>query len=194
MKHYFLLLFLLTGFGYCYSQTTVPGYYVTNTNDTIKAQIKIPKSVWGSDDLSKFFNKVEVVDNSNNTKKFKPEDIRSYGFLYNDKQYLFFSKPTISINNLKFLQPIIRGQKTSLYYFDTVNQNGARMGTFYTLEKTDGTYIFLISATRLSKYRNELKDFYKDNTTVQQLIDTKFQSKTSIESDLIKIVEAVNKL
>jgi hypothetical protein len=194
MRHYILLFFLLTCFGYSFSQTTVSGFYVTNANDTISAQIKLPKSIFGSVDLSKFLLKVEVVDSISGENKFKPDDIAGFGFLLNEEHYRFFSKPAITENNLRFLQPVILGQKTSLYQFQTVDQNGASLGTFYTFEKADGTYTFLITGIKnLNKYRDTLKEFYNDNLEVQQFIDTKFQTKTSIKTDITEIVQAVNK-
>jgi hypothetical protein len=195
MKRYILLFFLLTFFGYSFSQTSVSGFYVTNANDTISAQIKLPKSIFGSVDLSKFLLKVEVVDSISGENKFKPDDIAGFGFLFNEEHYRFFSKPAITENNLRFLQPVILGQKTSLYQFQTVDQNGATLGTFYTFEKADGTCTFLITGIKnLNKYRDTLKEFYNDNLEVQQFIDTKFQTKTSIKTDITEIVQAVNKL
>ncbi len=194
MRHYILVFFFLTVFGYSYSQTIASGYYVTKTNDTLTVQIKIPKSIFGSVDLSKFLFKVEVNDSISGAKKFKPEDIIGFGFLYNGEQYSFFSQPAITENNLRFLQPVILGQKTSLYQFHTVDQNGAPLGTFYTFEKADGTYTFLSTGIKsLNNFRDTLKEFYKDNLELQQLIETKFQTKTSIKSDIVEIVQAANK-
>ncbi len=120
---------MLTFFGYSYSQATVSGYYITKTNDSVTTQIKIPKSIFGTVDFSKFLFKVEVNDAClTKTKKLKPEDIKSFGFMYEEKAYQFFSKPTITENNLRFLEPLIIGKKTSLYQFQTVNQNGALLG------------------------------------------------------------------
>ncbi len=48
----------------------------------------------------------------------------------------------MSPKNLKFLKPVILGQKTSVYQLLTVNQNGAILGTFYTFENADGRFAF----------------------------------------------------
>jgi len=193
MRHYILIFILLVSFSYSYSQTNVLGYYVTKTNDTITAQIKLPKSVFGSVDFSKFLFKVEVNDSISGDKKFKPEDIKGFGFIYNGENYKLFSKPTITKKNLRFLQPVILGQKTSIYQFQTVNQNGAPLGTFYTFEKTDGTYAFLNTGIRnLDNFRETLKTFYSDNLEVQEIIDMKFQTRMSIKGDIIKIAQTVN--
>lgn len=194
MKKYVLVIFWLTSVGYSYSQTTAPGYYVTKTNDSITTQIKIPKSAFGSVDFSKFLLKVEVSDSIKGIKKFKPEDISSFGFLFEGEQYRFYSRPTITQNNLRFLQPVVFGQKTSLYQFQTVNQNGAPLGTFYTFEKSDGTYMFLSTGIKnLDTFRETLSEFYKDNPEVLQLIERKFQTRTAIKNDIIEIVRTANR-
>lgn len=194
MRYSILLLSLLIA-GYCsYSQQTAPGFYISKANDTITTNIKIPSSLFGGADFSKFLFKVEVADSITGTEKFKPDDIKSFGFLYKEKQYRFFSKPAITKNNLRFLQPIILAQKTSVYQFQTVNQNGAPIGTFYTFEKEDGSYTFLTTGTKnLGKFRDALKEFYTDRPDVQQLIDTKFQTRNAIHQDITEIVQAVNK-
>ena len=164
------------------------------TNDSVTTQIKIPKSIFGTVDFSMFLFKVEVNDGPDETKKLKPEDIKSFGFMYEEKAYQFFSKPTITENNLRFLEPLILGKKTSLYQFQTVNQNGALLGTFFTFEKSDGTYLFLNTGIRnLEKFKSALKDFYKDNQKLQELIDTKFQLKKNAKIDITEIIQAANK-
>lgn len=194
MRYHFFSILLLTFFGYSYSQTTVSGYYITKTNDSVTTQIKIPKSIFGTVDFSKFLFKVEVNDGPDETKKLKPEDIKSFGFIYDEKAYQFFSKPTITENNLRFLEPLIIGKKTSVYQFQTVNQNGALLGTFFTFEKSDGTYLFLNTGIRnLEKFKSALKDFYKDNQKLQELIDTKFQLKKNAKIDITEIIQAANK-
>ena len=111
MRYLFSLILYLTFFVFSYSQATVSGYYITKTNDSVTTQIKIPKSIFGTVDFSKFLFKVEVNDGPDETKKLKPEDIKSFGFIYDEKAYQFFSKPTITENNLRFLEPLIIGKK-----------------------------------------------------------------------------------
>lgn len=192
MKYSYLLFLLLTAFSYSFAQNTVPGSYVTKTNETINANIVVPSSIFIAEDLSKLFFKVKIVDSIKGTITLKPEDINSFEFLLNGKQYQFYAKPFNAKNNLRFLQAVAIGSKTSLYWAQTVNSNGAVMGTFYTFEKADGGYAFLINTMRLDKFKTELKEFYKDNLQVQQLIDIKFQSKASLHSDVKEIIQAVN--
>lgn len=194
MKHSFLLFLLLSSFGYSFAQNTVSGRYVTKTNQTVDAKIIIPSSLFVAEDLSKLFFKVKIVDSVKESITLKPEDIHSFEFSLNGKPYQFYAKPFNAKNNLRFLQSVAIGPKSSLYWAQTVNQNGAIVGTFYTFEKADGTYAFLINTMRLDKFKTELKEFYKDNQEVQQLIDTKFQSKASLHNDVKEIVQAANKV
>jgi hypothetical protein len=84
MRFFILIFFCITCFGYAYAQTsaTAPGYYVTLKGDTVTTQIKLPKSLFGSLDFSKFLFKVEVMDSITGAEKFKPDDIKSFGFEY----------------------------------------------------------------------------------------------------------------
>lgn len=177
-----------------YSQNAVAGYYLTKNRDTVFGQIKVPQTIFGEDDFSKLFFKVEITDSSGRSAKYKPDDIPCFGFLHKGIRYVFFSKPTISQKNIRFLRPVVLGAKASLYEFHTENQYGSTVGTFYTFERADGSYTFLSTGIRnLSKFRETLKDFYKEETDVQLLIDKKFQSRIAIQTDIIEIVRAVNK-
>lgn len=194
MKYAYLLFLCLTSFCYSFAQNTVSGSYVTKTNNTINAKIIVPSSIFVAEDLSKLFFKVKIVDSIKGAITLKPEDINSFEFLLNGKQYQFYAKPFNAKNNLRFLQSLVIGPKSSLYWAQTVNQNGAVVGTFYTFEKADGTYAFLINTMRLDKFKTELKEFYKDNLEVQQIIDAKFQSKAVLHSDIIEILQTVNRI
>jgi hypothetical protein len=197
MRFFILIFFCIACFGYAYAQTpaTAPGYYVTMKDDTVTTQIKLPKSLFGSLDFSKLIFKVEVMDSINGAEKFKPDDIKCFGFVYKEENYRFFSKPAITLNNLRFIQPVILGPNTNLYQFQTVDQNGAPLGVFYTFEKLDGSYTFLSTGLiNLNKVKETLKEFYKENVAIQAFIDTKFQAKTAFNRDVITVVQEVNKL
>lgn len=185
---------MLTLCGYSIAQTTAPGYYISLSNDSVLTQIKMPKSVFGSVDFSKFLFKVEAQDSNNDLKKFKPEDIKRFGFIYNGESYRLFSKPIFTENTLRFLQPTVLGKKSSLYQFQTYDQNGAPLGTFYTLEKNDGTYAFLTTGLKsLDKFKELLKEFYQENSDILQLIDSRFTERKSVQADMIELVETANK-
>ena len=193
MKKAFLsLVFLLTVSTVC-AQELVTGFYVSMSNDTVKSQIKIPKSIFGSLDFSKFLFKVEVVDSDGSLQKLKPDAIKSFGFTFEGQEYRFFGKPTITKNNYRFLEAVVLGPKTSIYKFETVNQNGGSLGTFYTFEKVDGSYEFFNTGMRnLEKFKDVLKEFYKDYPNAIPEIDARFMQKATFKSDIIAVAKAVN--
>lgn len=193
MKKVLLSLFFLLGIATISAQELATGFYVSLANDTIKSQVKIPKSVFGSVDFSKFLFKVEVVDSKGIVQKFKPDAIKSFGFTFENLEYRFFGKPTITKNNYRFLEAVVLGSKTNVYKFETVNQNGGSLGTFYTFEKADGSYEFFNTAMRnLEKFKDVLKEFYKDYPSAIPEIDARFKQKSTFKADCIAVANVVN--
>lgn len=207
MKYYTFLFFLFILLSYSYAQTptTVPGYYVTNRNDTVSAQIKLPHYIFSNKAmLIKFIEKVEIVDSTNERMVFRVNDIKGFGFLYNENKYQFLSKDfgrenAFSASTHRFYQAIILGQKSNLYHrLTTVDGNGRILGIMNFLEKPNGTNtaIYLFARTKPEFIKNLLKQFYKDNVEIHPVIDSKFQSKIfeTWQNDIIEIVQTVNKL
>lgn len=190
----FLIIALLCSVLSSQAQSTAPGYYISKTNDSLPVEIKLPRSLFGSVDFSKLLFKVEAISNDGTANKFKPGEIKGFGFEFEDKRYRFVSKPTITENNLRFLQPLILGENASLYQFESLNQDGKPIGTFYTFEKADGSVAFLNTGIRnLSKFQEVLKEFFKDNSQLQQEIDNRFQNRSAIHRDILTIVSIANK-
>ncbi len=194
MKHYTLILVVFLSIGNLFSQTTVSGYYIDKNTDTINAQIKMENGLFGQ--LNNAFTKeIIILNNNGDSKIFIPVDIKGYGFTLNGIKYRFLSKPTRNGSN-KFLTPVIVGPKTSLYQYGiNYKGSGSPLGSnqvFYTLEKSDGTYLFL-KAILNKKFKKDLKDFYKENIEAQNAIDSKFKYWLELEHDLNHILRIVNK-
>ncbi len=184
---------MLSAIGTLSAQTIVPGYYITNSNDRMETKIKIPRSVFVAEDLGKLLLKVELIDTANEATKMKPGDIKAFGFVLNNKSYSYISKPTGTDKNLKFLQPLVLGNNTSLYFFETLDQNGRHQGSFYTFEKAGGAYTYLSTGLlRLQKVKEQLTDFYKSYSGMDSLINTKFKNRVDLQKDLIEIANEVN--
>ena len=207
MKHFTFLFFLLMLLGNVYAQTpnTIPGYYVSNTNDTVNAQIKLPQYIFSNKAmLVKFTEKVAIVDSTNESRVFRANDIKAFGFLYDENRYQLLSKDfgrenAFSASTHRFYQAIILGQKSNLYHGSTtVDASGRILSIVYFLEKPNGTNtaIYLFPRTKPEFIRNLLKQFYKDNAEIHPLIDSKFQSKIfeTWQNDVMEIVQTVNRL
>jgi len=196
MKRIILLALLIGAFNISIAQSTISGYYVKKSDDTVNVQIKIPKSFLGVVQLSKFIDEFEVIDSSKAIQTFTPQDVKSYGFYYGGFRYNYFSKP-IKNGKLKFLQPVVIGPKSSIYEYSTITYGSYGMSflhVYYTLEKLDGTNLFVTNSISINKLKDQLKTFYQDNDAAQQLIEEKFQKRLDMFNDMKEVVMAVNKL
>ena len=196
MKRIILLGLLIGAFNISIAQSTISGYYVKKSDDTVNVQIKIPKTFLGIVQLSKFIDEFEVIDSSNAIQTFTPQDVKSYGFYYGGLRYIYFSKP-IKNGKLKFLQPVVIGPKSSIYEYSTITYGSYGMSflhVYYTLEKQDGTNLFVTNSISINKLKDQLKTFYQDNDAAQQLIEEKFQKRLDMFNDMKEVVMAVNKL
>lgn len=177
---------------YANAQSSLQGYYISLGNDTIASQIRVKKGIAGQL-TNDFTEKVEVVDSLKGLIKFLPEDIKGYGFSYNGHQYVFASKP-VKDGSKKFLSPLYLGARSSLYVYgnQTIGAvSASSKQVYYTFEKSDNTYLFLRNILN-NKFRSQLKEFYKDNAAVQQLIDTKLRYWLDLDKDLIEIMRKAN--
>jgi len=194
MKRIFLTSLFLLLFTTINSQKTASGYYMNQSNDTIAAEIKIGKGVFGQMSTN-FTDEVYIKDSLNNFKKFSPSDIKSYGFEYEGKKYIFFSKPTKKGEN-KFLVPMYLGNKGSLYqYGNFIAGNGYALPSqqvFYTFEKPNEEYLFLRNILN-KKFKIQIKEFYSEHLETQELIDKKLQYWLDLNKDLIEIMQSINK-
>ncbi len=108
-----------------------------------------------AEDLGKLLLKVEVIDSADESIKMKPGDIKAFGFILHNKNYSYFSKPTGTDKNLKFLQVLVLGNK----------------GTFYTFEKADATYTYLSTGLlRLQKVKVNKRILRTRNSIILQWI------------------------
>jgi hypothetical protein len=195
MKRIILLGLLIGAFNISLAQSTTPGYYVNQSNDTINVQIKIPKSFLGVVQLSKFIDEFEVIDSSKAIQTFTPEDVKSFGFYYGGVKYNYYSKP-IKNGKLKFLQPVVIGSKSSIYEYSTVTYGSYGMSflhVYYTFEKQDGTNLFVTNSISINKLKDQIKAYYQDYVAAQQIIEEKFQKRSEMFNDMKEVVKAVNK-
>ncbi|WP_315816177.1 hypothetical protein [Paraflavitalea speifideaquila] len=191
MKGISAALILLFSACYASGQTTAQGYYVTQANDTIAAQIKIKKGILGqqNNDLNE---KVEVMDSIKGIIKYLPEDINAYGFLYKGHKYVFVSKP-IKNGSRRFLAAFYIGTKSSLYYYGFHNTEGTfgSKQVFYTFERPGNTYLFLKNTVN-KQFKSQVKEFYKDSPAVMEIIDSKLRYWLDLDKDLVEILQKAN--
>ena len=192
MKYFFLTIVSLLTILSLNAQSVNKGYYITQSNDTVLTQIRFPKGFFGQNN---FTNLIEVVDSVSTEKRFTPADIKGYGYTDGKYKYVFLSKP-VKDGSYKFLTPVFIGPKASLYQYEIYTAGSGyalpSQKTFYTFEKADNKYLFLIGRTT-KKFKNELKEFFKDEPKVLQLIDDKLKYWLEMKKDLLEIMQTANK-
>lgn len=195
MKYALLLSGLLTIAGGAYAQRIVEGYYITQENDSVTVQMKVPALLLGGINFKKLRKGVEAIDSLNSAKPIMPADVKRIGFVYKNDQYHLVSKP-VKDGSLAFLQPVIVGPKASLYQYDQEVSSGMNQTStqeFYTFERQDGTHLFLTNFASLATFKEKLGAFYGSSLEVQLLINSSFEARRHIQRDIRKVVEAVNR-
>ncbi|MBS1495915.1 MAG: hypothetical protein JSU03_09910 [Bacteroidetes bacterium] len=192
MKQFSLTMVTLLALVSSNAQYKPNGYYISQNNDTIVAKINFPKGFFGQNN---FTNMIEVIESNNHTNRFTPKDIKGYGLTDNSNTYIFLSKPTKD-GSLKFLTPVYLGNKASLYQYGLYTAGSgysmASQQVFYTFEKPNNDYLFL-PGRLTNKFKKELKNFFKENANIQQVIDNKLKYWLDMKKDLLEIMEILNK-
>ncbi len=202
-KTAWMFILCMMGTFLCFPQKTAKGYYITPSNDTIKATIK----------LSNFTDEegVEVMD-SIATKLFNPSQIKGYGYSYKGKDFTFVSKPANQFRK-RFLQPEMQGKRVSLYSRHYTSPDGtyytpgfsagsgmysgtpARTVYYYTFEKSNGAVFFTDTDEKFSTFRQRLMDFFSDSPKTKAEIEKRLDSKPTYKKfrkELFSILDFYN--
>jgi hypothetical protein len=193
MKYFILTLATVLTLVNIQAQSLSKGYYITQKNDTITTQIRFPKGFFGQNN---FTNKIEVIDSLNGEKQFEPIDIKGYGFTdKNGFKYNFLSKPTKN-GSFKFLSPVYIGPKVSLYQYSVYTSGSGysldSSQVFYTFEKNNTEYLFVVGRAT-THFKNKLKEFFQEDSKVQQAIDERINNWNEMKKDLIQILLIANR-
>lgn len=155
-----------------YSQiTTVPGYIIRSTGDTIEGDIKInPKKNF------EYYTKVSYKDAQNN-KNYKPDDINGYGFKDN---HFIYNK----LNEEPYFYKVLCNGKIMLYevMYKGITANADYISDYYIAKKGETTF----TRVKQGKTKKQLTEYMKDRTDVLNAFD---DSKFDIE----KLIAVVNK-
>lgn len=78
-----LLLFTIT----LQAQETIPGFYISKQNDTIRVDIRNRKAVFGQT-TNNFLKELEVIDSGSKSIRYTPSDILGFGFTHKGVRHL----------------------------------------------------------------------------------------------------------
>lgn len=195
MKNFFIISVLLQGIlSNVYGQNTAPGYYVNTNNDTISAEIRMNTGLFGSATNDYFITLIEIKDATGNFKKFKPDDIKAYGFKKNGVTHRMVSKPSRHGKNT-FLAPVVTGPAINLYQYSIFTQSSpiSYNQVFYTFEKKNGQTLYIQKGAG-KKFKNELKHFSSEFPGANTLIDSTFIYFEDYDRDLTNLLTYINNL
>src|SRR5580704_7820626 len=155
----------------------INGIYVTNNNVTYHCKILIPKD-FGRFNEVYLFSKVTIMDSLGNIKKYSPNDISGYAFIYHAKKYSYVSKQVEDDGTRLFLWPLHLGKKINEYYHYSVNSANLDKGSMgavsevYVLEIADTkeTVSLLQGGSLTENYKSQMRRFFENDKTLLTLL------------------------
>jgi hypothetical protein len=155
----------------------INGIYVTNNNVTYHCKILIPKD-FGRFNEVYLFSKVTIMDSLGNIKKYSPNDISGYAFIYHAKKYSYVSKQVEDDGTKLFLWPLNLGKKINEYYHYSVNSANLDKGSMgevtevYILEnaETKETISLLRGGSLTENYKSQMRRFFENDKQLLTLL------------------------
>jgi hypothetical protein len=155
----------------------VNGNFNTNNNVTFHCKILIPKD-FGRFNEVYLFSKVTILDSVGNKKKYTPNDISGYAFIYHAKRYIYVSKQVEDDGAKLFLWPLSQGKKINEYYHYTVNSANLDKGSLgaiseiYVLEnaETRETISLIRGGTLTDNYKAQMRRFFENDKKLLTLL------------------------
>jgi hypothetical protein len=138
---------------------------------------------------------VTILDSANRKVKFKPGQIKGYGFIYRSKKYIYISKVVDDENHAVFVWPMEMGKRVNEYYYYTSNAHDPGKGGMggmeevYVLENDAHEVIAITQGGSLiNGYKGQLRKFFEEDKPVLRLIPDIVKE----FHDITKLVKAAN--
>jgi hypothetical protein len=124
------------------------------------------------------FSKVTIMDSMGNIKKYTPNDISGYAFIYQNKKYSYVSKQVEDDGTRLFLWPLHLGKKINEYYHYTINSANLDKGSMgavsevYVLEIADTkeTVSLLQGGSLTENYKSQMRRFFENDKALLTLL------------------------
>jgi hypothetical protein len=174
---FFSVLYFLLTFNCRATDEYAMGYFITKSNDTVECKILIPKD-FGRINEQSLFSKVTILDSLAKKKKYTPKDINGYGFLYQNKSYIYISRQVEEDGKMMFLWPLDLGKKINEYYYyiyNTTNLAKGSMGArdeIYVLEDTETKETASITrgGALSNTFKEQLRKFFENDKKLMALL------------------------
>ncbi len=174
---FFSVLYFLFTFNCRATDEYATGYFITKSNDTIMCKILIQKD-FGHFNEQSFFLKVTISDSAGHKKKYTPQDINGYAFVYHDKGYIYVSRQVDEDGRRLFLWPLNLGKKINEYYYYNYNTSDLDKGAMgsmnevYVLEdaETKETVAITKGGSLSNSYKAQLRKFFEADKKIMALL------------------------
>jgi hypothetical protein len=172
------------------AQVIVDGYCLTNSNDSVPAEIKVPKIVLSGVNTERLERKVKSsLPDRDSFVTLLPRDTKGFGFVYGGKEYAFVSKG-LNGNRYWFFQQLLKGRKASLFYYGKENYRSRRETML--VEKGNGETLVLKNTMSRRKMARRLSGFFEENSMRGNLITAKSISKQDLKRSLTSLLRAID--
>lgn len=160
------------------SDETVQGYIVTPRGDTVMVQVCIPKDFGHFNEVA-LFSKVTILNSGGKKVKYTPKDLSGYGFVYQNKAYVYVSRQIDDEGTTKFLWPMNQGDKVNEYYYYDYNTSDLQKGS---MGATNGVYVLedpvskdIVALTKggsvINSFKAQLRKFFENDKQMLALVN-----------------------
>jgi hypothetical protein len=151
-------------------QTLADGYYVTNENDSVRAKIKVPITLFTGFDPERLeFKMKSKLPDSARFQKFTPTEIKAFGFHYKSETFRFMSI-NLDEHSKGFFQTIYSGNNIGGYLFVKTGYRGSATVTV-RVQIPEGENLTLNSRTMSRKsIKQKFISFFKNNDKAETII------------------------
>ena len=172
------------------AQSLADGYLLTSTTDTIKAIVKIPKTLFGKLDTPALQNRLKIQDSlSNLFIKLTPKQVLGYGFKF-DNQNRDFLERTLPGEKPHFYERIASGTILNCLYF--VTERNRTLVQIFNLERANGQSTLIKLPMRFKLLKRKIQELFSDQKNIADQIDNFNFSKRRIKMSMIELTKKIN--
>lgn len=178
------------------------GFVIWQNGDSVAANIKVYKGIFGGVNTDRYMTQVEIEDSSGKMQAFDPLFLKTFGFTYKDQIYQLYAEPIrLRPSNdtaVRLLTAWIKGPKASVYTYEVTTAGAPSFGTvartqiFYTFEKPGYKHEYLTNYVKLSTLIKKLSAFYGEFPGIADMINSRFGDRRDIQRDIKAIIDRIN--
>lgn len=185
----FILAFiLLLCFHTLKAQENPQGYYITLNNDTVSATYKLKTRPVFAFRFYDLFEELHILNESKETVKFRPADIKGFFIEWKGGQSYFVSMP-LRNGKQKFFRVIALSPQVNIYGYSVSTNNG--IFTYFTLQNAEGSYLYVGPDDGNQKTKKRLKAFFSGQDNILLAMKNLFTKPGFVSSDMEQFIQRI---